>query len=84
MQVRTSAEFALAPVSLKPLTALAGAWRTLVLHRLARYRPEKHYMRGPGPKCREKHAWARPSAGAGAGPGRDQGERRDLQAADGR
>jgi hypothetical protein len=20
-----------------------------------RYRPEDHYMRGPGPKCREKH-----------------------------
>lgn len=19
------------------------------------YRPERHYMRGPGPKCREKH-----------------------------
>jgi len=22
------------------------------------YRPELHYMRGPGPKCREKHAHA--------------------------
>ena len=22
------------------------------------YRPELHYMRGPGPKWREKHAWA--------------------------
>jgi hypothetical protein len=21
----------------------------------ARYRPERHYMRGPGPKWREKH-----------------------------
>jgi hypothetical protein len=28
------------------------------------YRPELHYMRGPGPKCREKHrleASARPA-----------------------
>lgn len=24
----------------------------------ARYRPEKHYMRGPGPKWREKYARA--------------------------
>jgi hypothetical protein len=22
------------------------------------YRPEKHYMRGPGPKCREKLGYA--------------------------
>ncbi len=25
---------------------------------LTQYRPEKHYMRGPGPKWREKHARA--------------------------
>ena len=23
------------------------------------YRPELHYMRGPGPKCREKRCWNR-------------------------
>ena len=28
-----------------------------------RYRPEDHYMRGPGPKWREKHFVDRPSAG---------------------
>lgn len=30
--------------------AIAGIRRDL----LASYRPEKHYMRGPGPACREK------------------------------
>ena len=38
---------------LKPLAEM--------FHRLAKdfsdpYRPERHYMRGPGPKWREKHA----------------------------
>jgi len=28
----------------------------------APYRPEFHYMRGPGPKCREKHDEARAKA----------------------
>jgi hypothetical protein len=28
-----------------------------------RYRPEEHYMRGPGPKWREKHFLDRASAG---------------------
>jgi hypothetical protein len=28
-----------------------------------RYRPEDHYMRGPGPKWREKHFRDRTSAG---------------------
>jgi hypothetical protein len=33
------------------------------------YRPEQHYMRGPGPKCRAKHAdlIASPAAAAGTG-----------------
>jgi hypothetical protein len=44
-------------------SAAAGAWTSLV--RLLRtqltldvrtYRPEAYYMRGPGPKWREKHA----------------------------
>jgi hypothetical protein len=30
-------------------------WRTLVKHLTDPYRPERHYMRGPGPKWREKH-----------------------------
>jgi hypothetical protein len=28
-----------------------------------KYRPEQHYMRGPGPKWREKHFLDRASAG---------------------
>jgi hypothetical protein len=33
---------------------LAEVWQGL-RHRLSDpYRPERHYMRGPGPKCREK------------------------------
>lgn len=31
--------------------------------RAGRYRPEDHYMRGPGPKWREKHFLDRASAG---------------------
>jgi hypothetical protein len=27
------------------------------------YRPEAHYMRGPGPKWREKHGWKGEAAG---------------------
>jgi hypothetical protein len=29
-----------------------------------KYRPHDHYMRGPGPKWREKHLLDRPSAGS--------------------
>ena len=28
-----------------------------------RYHPEEHYMRGPGPKYREKHSLGRASSG---------------------
>ena len=40
----------------KPLAACVNGWRHLNARRLSVYRPEKHYMRGPGPKCREKLA----------------------------
>jgi hypothetical protein len=30
-------------------------WKMLVRAIAASYRPELHYMRGPGPKWREKH-----------------------------
>jgi len=40
------------------LTSAAVSWlqalRTLILV-LPAYRPEKYYMRGPGPKWRDKH-----------------------------
>jgi len=35
-----------------PVGAVARQWRRM----LGPYRPELHYMRGPGPKWRERHA----------------------------
>jgi hypothetical protein len=37
---------------------LAGRIATLTHELLHPYRPELHYMRGPGPKWREKHGLA--------------------------
>ena len=39
------------------------AWRMLVKDLFDPYRPELYYMRGPGPKWREKHSQAYASAG---------------------
>jgi len=39
------------PISL----AIAQTWADLRNGLLGTYRPELHYMRGPGPKWREKH-----------------------------
>ena len=36
-------------------TSLVHLLRTLVVIDVRTYRPEKYYMRGPGPKWREKH-----------------------------
>ena len=41
-----------APRFSRDVAELVGALRSLVDH----YRPELHYMRGPGPKWRAKHA----------------------------
>lgn len=30
-------------------------WTGLISERPDQYQPERYYMRGPGPKCREKH-----------------------------
>jgi hypothetical protein len=32
-----------------------GLWSWLVSDAAANYQPERYYMRGPGPKWREKH-----------------------------
>jgi hypothetical protein len=40
--------------ALKLCTVLANYWRTPLTDQ--GYRPELHYMRGPGPKWREAHA----------------------------
>lgn len=37
---------------------LARFWAGLMKDLFDPYRPERHYMRGPGPKWREKHAYA--------------------------
>jgi len=37
-------------------TTVVELWRTLAKDLFDPYRPERHYMRGPGPKWREKHA----------------------------
>ena len=34
---------------------VADLWRSLVHDLLDPYRPERHYMRGPGPKWQAKH-----------------------------
>jgi len=36
--------------------SLAQTWRTVTHGLFDSYRPERHYMRGPGPKWRAKHA----------------------------
>jgi hypothetical protein len=41
------------------LVAVVEIWRRLKKGIFDPYRPELHYMRGPGPKYREKHALAR-------------------------
>ena len=51
--------------SLRPIVrfdAVGAGWRRLVRTVFDPYRPELHYMRGPGPKWR-----ARPSSKPGAG-----------------
>jgi hypothetical protein len=45
------------PMSRTPVcAALQDLWRRLRKDLLDPYRPEQHYMRGPGPRWREKHA----------------------------
>jgi hypothetical protein len=39
---------------------LAAFWRKLVEELFDPYRPELHYMRGPGPKWHERHGIADP------------------------
>jgi hypothetical protein len=40
----------------QPFGATARLWRELTASLFDPYRPELHYMRGPGPKWREKRA----------------------------
>jgi hypothetical protein len=38
------------------------AWTAVLARQMDVYRPEAHYMRGPGPKCRAKFAQAHSEA----------------------
>jgi hypothetical protein len=51
MQTRTDAGFAFLRMLLRRAAERAQSWRKLIE---GPYRPEKHYMRGPGPKWRER------------------------------
>ena len=42
--------------------AAADLWRTLSKDLFDTYHPERHYMRGPGPKWHAKHAAAATAA----------------------
>jgi hypothetical protein len=39
----------------RPFAALGTFWRDMTRDILRPYRPEQHYMRGPGPACRAKY-----------------------------
>jgi len=54
------------PASRWNLDALARRWRRLRASLFESYRPELYYMRGPGPKWREKHDIARTEYEIGA------------------
>jgi hypothetical protein len=43
--------------------AIFAFWRALARDLADPYRPELHYMRGPGPKWREKYGQATPEVG---------------------
>jgi hypothetical protein len=47
--------FASLPMLRRSLNWIAARWRTLVKVAGNPYRPELHYMRGPGPKWRARH-----------------------------
>jgi len=47
-------------------TRIAARTRSLTQGLFDSYRPERHYMRGPGPKWREKHGEAVPANVANA------------------
>ena len=39
----------------RPFAAVATFWHEMTRHALRSYKPERHYMRGPGPACRAKN-----------------------------
>ena len=55
MATITSDSLSSAPASGKREPAIRGFWRQFFLRAFDPYRPELHYMRGPGPAWRAKH-----------------------------
>jgi hypothetical protein len=52
----------LASAAVEAWTSLVNSLRMLIAIDARTYQPEKYYMRGPGPKWREKHTRGRVSA----------------------
>jgi hypothetical protein len=48
--------FVLASAGVRTWAAVTNAWRLLALDQADNYHPEAYYMRGPGPKWRQKNA----------------------------
>ena len=44
------------------VSEIKGFWKHFFATAFNPYRPELHYMRGPGPKWREKHAQQSPNS----------------------
>jgi hypothetical protein len=61
-QVLSNAALGLAASALKAWTVVTNICRALLSEQPRPYQPELHYMRGPGPKWREKHACQHDSA----------------------
>jgi len=45
----------------KPYSSIRSFWRQFFARAFDPYRPELHYMRGPGPACRAKQAVLSPA-----------------------
>jgi hypothetical protein len=67
MRAQTDKTFAAVQALLRRAGRIAQVWRKLIGDP---YRPEKHYMRGPGPKVREKYAHAVARRPSNRPPGR--------------
>jgi hypothetical protein len=52
----------LASAAIEAGVVLLNSWRAWLPGHANTYRPEAHYMRGPGPKWHEKHSRGAPTA----------------------
>lgn len=50
----TAARMAFAAITLRPLLRIGRRFRAILRELAHPYSPEKHYMRGPGPKSRAR------------------------------